>query len=43
MVCWGAAVGHVMWTNDMFCGGRGLDGGAVSVKYDDRESTGMSF
>jgi hypothetical protein len=29
-------VGPVMWAIDLFCGGVGLDGGAVSVRYDDR-------
>ncbi len=42
VVCWGAAVGPVMWSMDLFCGGRGLDGGAVSVGYDDLGNTGMS-
>ncbi len=42
VVCWGAAVGPVMWSMDRFCGGKELDGGAVSVRYDDLGSTGMS-
>ena len=41
VVCWGAAMGPVMWAMDLFCGGRGLDGGAVSVRYDYRESPRM--
>ena len=38
----GVAVGPVMWSLDLFRGGRGLDGGAVSVRYDDLGSLGMS-
>ncbi len=41
VVCWGDAVGPVMWTIDIFCGGVGLDDGAVSVRCDVRVSTGM--
>ena len=41
VVCWGVAVGPDMWSMDLFCGGKGLDGGAVSVKYDDLGSTWM--
>ena len=41
MVCWGDALGPVMWTIDLFCDGDGLDGGAVSVWYDVYVSTGM--
>ena len=43
VVCWGDAVGPVMWTIDLFCGNEGLDGGAVSVRYDVRVSSGMFF
>ena len=42
VVCWADAVGPVMWAIDLFCGGGGLDGGAVSVRYDVREITGIS-
>ena len=34
VVCWGDAVGPVMWVIHLFCGNEGLDGGAVSVRYD---------
>ena len=39
--CWGDAVRPVMWTIDLFCGGMGLDDGAVSVRYDVRVSSWM--
>jgi hypothetical protein len=32
VVCWGEAVGRVTWSIDLFDEGRGLDGGAVSVR-----------
>ncbi len=32
VVCWGEAVGRVTWSIDLFGEGRGLDGGAVSVR-----------
>jgi hypothetical protein len=38
VVCWGDAVGPVMWVIDRFTGDEGLDGGAVSVRYDVRVS-----
>ena len=41
VVCWGDAVGPVMWVIDLFCGNEGLDGGDVSVKYDVRVSSRM--
>ena len=41
LVCWGDAVGPVMWVIDLFCGNEGLDGWAVSVRYDARASSGM--
>ena len=41
VVCWGDALGPVMWTIDLFCDGEGLEGGAVSVWYDVCVSTGM--
>ena len=41
VMCWGDAVGPVMWVIDLFCGNEGLDGGAVSVKYDVRVSSWM--
>ena len=41
VVCWGDALGPVMWTIGLFCGGEGLDGGAVSFRYDVCVSTGM--
>ena len=41
VVCWGDAVGPVMWYIDLFCGGEVLDRGAMSVMYDARVSTGM--
>ena len=43
VVCWGDAVGPVMWTIDLLCGNEGLDGGVVSVRYDVRVSYGMSI
>jgi hypothetical protein len=36
-------VGPIMWSVDLFCGNEGLDGGAMSVKYDVCISSGMSF
>ena len=42
VVCCSDTVGQVMLTIDIFCGGEGLDGGAVSVRYDVRVSKGMS-
>ena len=42
MVCWGDAVGPVMWFSIIFCGNEGLVGGAVSVKYDVRAGSRMS-
>ena len=42
VVCWGDAVGPVMWVIDLICGNEVLDGGAVSVRYDVRVSSGMS-
>ena len=41
VVCWGDAVGPVMWIIDLFCGNEELDGGAVSVRYAVRVSSGM--
>ena len=41
VVCWGDALGSVMWTIGLFCDGEGLDGGAVGVRYDVCVSTGM--
>ncbi len=41
-MCWGDAVGPVMWVIDIFFCNEGLDGGAVSVRYDVRVSSGMS-
>ena len=43
VVCWDDAVGPIMWSVDLFCGNEGLDGGAMSVKYDVCISSGMSF
>ena len=31
-----------MWSMDLFCGGRELDGGVVSARYDGISSSGMS-
>jgi hypothetical protein len=42
VVCWGDAVGPAMWAIGLFCDGAGLDGGAVSVRYDVCVSTGVS-
>ena len=38
VVCWGDAVGPVMWVIDFFFFSGGLVGGAVSVRYDVRVS-----
>ena len=43
VVCRSNAVGPVMWSIDLLCGGKVLGGGAMSVRYDVRVSTGMSF
>ena len=42
VVCWGDAVGAIMWSVDLFCGIEVLDGGVVSVRYDVCVSSGMS-
>jgi hypothetical protein len=42
VVCWGDAVDPVMWFTNLFGGNEGLVGGAVSVEYDVRASSGMS-
>ena len=42
VVCWGDAVGPVMWVIDLFCADEELDGGALSGMYDVRVSSGMS-
>ena len=42
VVCCEDAVGRVIWLIDLFCGSEGWVGGAVSVEYDARASSGMS-
>ena len=41
VVCWGDALGPVMWVKVLFCDVEVLVGGAVSVWYDACVSTGM--
>ena len=41
-VCWGDALGPVMWVRDLFCDIEVLVGGVVSVWYDACVSTGMA-
>ena len=42
VVCWGDALGPVMWVRVLFCDVEVLVGGAVSAWYDACVSTGMS-
>jgi hypothetical protein len=42
VVCWGDAVGPVVWVIARFSGNEELVDGAMSVRYDVRVSSGMS-
>ena len=42
VVCWGDAVGPVMWVIYILCDSGGLVGGAVSVRYDVRVRSEIS-